>query len=376
MLTLISSIAERGKPPPVVVELRPDIYLLVEPSQRPRCQLSYLLIGTYGNILMGMPRQWHHFDKAFAGSGGLALVLPTELSDDTDRDLDLFRRFGPRWLVPESPAWAHIPASTPTCLSGLHVRGVDQFSDTYRWDVDFKTTRVLAGWRLPAADSSALLLHRDLPGNVEQVAMTVRNAQAAAAAASPRELAVRLQHLLASSGHVTWHLPGSTLLGCFDDIRFEQHDYDILTPRQRYQLGRAFSANGIEQLSSREWLWQNVPVQIPKAPRLLGVNSLDHVNLDRHHIWILTATQVAIYILRTASLSEQQREQLLLELVSRLPVNLEKIRPMVLDRFGDRAGILLCRNLRINQGETVAYFKRHRVKGLLGRPRPVQGGSS
>ena len=105
---------------------------------------------------------------------------------------------------------------------------------------------------------------------------------------------------------------------------------------------------------------------------MLGIDSLDRVNLDPGDIWILTATQTATHILLTPTLSEQQRAGLLLELVSNLPVNLPKLRPMILDRFGDPAGIRLLGDLRINQAETVAYFKRHRVKGLLGRPRPAR----
>lgn len=377
VLTLtIAEIAKRGELAPLVVKVRPDIHALVEPVQGAPCQVSYLLVGTYGNALLGMPSQWHRFDRVFWGSGGLALVFPTEPSRDAGSELELFQRFGPRWVAPDPRAWPHVPAITPTDLSSIRVRGVDRPSDNYRWDIEFKTTRIHVGWQLLAPIPTALLLQRHLSSHMEAVAMSVETSQPAPVAGSPEDLAGRLQHLLASSGHVTWHLPGSALVACFDDIRFEPNDYDILTPRQRYQLAKALRANGIECRTSREWLWRGVSIRIPRAPRLLGANSLDYVNLDPQSIWVLTATQMATHILRTSSLSHQQRAKRLLELVSNLPVNLEKLRSMMLDRFGDLEGIRLLRDLRTNQSETVAYFRRHRVKGLLGKPRLVPSDGS
>jgi hypothetical protein len=323
-----------------------------------------------------MPSQWDRFDRVFWGSGGLALVFPTEPSRDAGSDLELFQRFGPRWVAPDPRAWRHVPAITPTYLSGIRVRSVDRPSDNYRWDIEFKTTRIHVGWQLLASTTTALLLQRHLSSHLVPVATSVETGQPAPVAGSPEDLAGRLQHLLASSGYVTWHLPGSALVACFDDIRFEQNDYDILTPRQRYQLAKALRANGIECCTSREWLWRGVSIRIPKAPRLLSANSLDYVNLDPQSIWILTATQTATHILRTSSLSNEQRARRLLELVSNIPVNLAKLRAMLLDRFGDLEGISLLRDLRTNQGETVAYFRRHRVKGLLGKPRPVPSDGS
>jgi hypothetical protein len=116
----------------------------------------------------------------------------------------------------------------------------------------------------------------------------------------------------------------------FVDEEYENYDYDMIGPRDRFRIARVLKEHGYRQLTGRVFEGPRGKIEFPRPPRTLAsdpASELEQV-LDRGSgAAIATPTQILLATWRREgpSLSEARRLELL-ALVREQPANLDKIR--------------------------------------------------
>ena len=156
----------------------------------------------------------------------------------------------------------------------------------------------------------------------------------------------------------------------YDDIEFERNDYEVISPKQRIQLGFTLRNLGYKQSTGSEFEHATTgdKVIMTKPPRALASDILEPDSLSPEAINIVTATQGAYQIIKSEILTKEEKVKDLETLVSAIPVNLRKLRSIDIPSEWDKhSWVELIKVLEKIQAATVKFYIRNKVRGTLGR---------
>ena len=154
----------------------------------------------------------------------------------------------------------------------------------------------------------------------------------------------------------------------FDDIEFERHDYEGLSPLQRQQLHNTMLQVGFERKSGHIYSGHGIKLALAKAPRSLGSSLDTQIPESSNTFQIVTATQGAYLIATQSDLNKADISAQLVELCHNIPVNIRKLRDLNRpDNWDTASWRALCKKLDALQQETTIFYRQNRVKGLLGK---------
>lgn len=89
---------------------------------------------------------------------------------------------------------------------------------------------------------------------------------------------------------------GTPLISVFDDVFFENYDYDIISGPDRARIQHALKAEGWKQKSSRAFIKDKTRCGLAKPSHTLGCNPADKVidALDEFDFLVVTPTQAVL----------------------------------------------------------------------------------
>lgn len=120
-----------------------------------------------------------------------------------------------------------------------------------------------------------------------------------------------------------------SVLSVFDDVFFENYDYDIIQPKRRKQLANALKEMGFEQISGRVFSDNKTKIGIPKSAPNLSTSLIEDIDETSKQcdFTLLTPTQAIAWMVFTAKKSQKsESHDLVLNLLKEHPANIEKLR--------------------------------------------------
>ena len=342
--------------------LSPGIILIKQKSFFQQ-RLAYWFRGMYGNFILGTPIPTKDVIEKLKALGGVFRIIPWD-SNLGDDHLAMFNRFGAHFVTTEQSAkdshvvpvlsWRESP------IVGVKFR---DFSSTdgknffcFEWQDETYTNMNSKRNRNDFFFSSGVLTKNQSVGKTTNFEAGVLNDKLNA---ENRKIVVA-----AHNAH--------RLLILFDDVEYERNDYEVISPRQRKQLGEYLKKIGYSHKSGNVFLSPDGQgtVNFSKPPRALASPVVDNYTLSNSGVNVVTATQGAFIILNSSEFSSAKRARELKRLVTNIPINLKKIK--MLDRpigFDENSWRKLMHEIAKLQKPVIEYYRTNKVNGIIGRPR-------
>lgn len=330
-------------------------------------QLSYFLRGVYGNILAGVPQFNDEMARFVKAQGGVFRVFPFH-SQFGPNEQQWFQRFGCSLVVTD--AESQTPHIIPVLASGAHpvvgveVMAFEREASMYHWAFKWRQ-RILCSPHPRAARGMILSdrLEDDLDSLCQRLgAVDTQDLQHMPASA----LLARFQVIEPQT--LMWPIDELGVLAVFDDIAYEMQDCEFLGPRQRQEIASLMNHLAFRRESGNLYRGPGgVAIRLAKPIRSLTADPLAGMALEPGDLGIVTPTQAALLILRHKGQSLAWQRDCLLNLVARLPVNLDKLRAPIIELFAAKEAAALNQALKACQHSTMTHYKRARPKGLTGR---------
>ena len=330
----------------------------------------YLVRGVYGNFMIGVPLLTDDLKEVVRLQGGVFRILPVS-AQCLANGSKWFNFTGCSFIIPGlKPSESYpFPVIAPDDypIPGVDILESNNDHDRFQWrfrihDSILSTPGLAApgdlilGDKIPAASLSTANLEPNQGKTTE----------------SSSSILSRL--LSAQPRLVIFPHSATRSLIAFDDIEFERHDYEGLSPLQRQQLHNTMLQVGFERKSGHIYSGHGIKLALAKAPRSLGSSLDPHIPKSSNIFQVVTATQGAYLIATQSDVDKADISEQLVELCHNIPVNIRKLndlnRPDNWDTASWRA---LCKKLDSIQQETSLFYRKNRVKGLLGkRKKPAQ----
>lgn len=330
-------------------------------------QLTYFLRGAYGNFWVGVPQ----FNEALAqfvkDQGGVFRIFPFN-SPFGAAEQQWFNRFGCALVVTDAqsanPHNVPVLASGASPVVGVEVMAFEHEGSRYHWAFKWRQ-RTFCSARTQAVRGS--LLPDQLNGDLDSLCQRLAAVDTLGPSAmSASELLARFAVIQPQT--LMWPIDELGVLAVFDDTRFEVQDCEFLRPQQRQDIANLMAQLAFRRENGNVYRGPgDVAIRLAKPIRSLSADPLSSVELEPGDLGIVTPTQAALLILRHKAQGLAWQQACLLQLVARLPVNLDKLRGPIAALFSPEAAAALNQELKACQQSTVAHYKNARPKGLTGR---------
>lgn len=383
MLQLVKQLFGTKAPEPksCTIEITERCLCLAEISDSGDFNLSFLFIGSYGNYLVGAPRDYETFDRIFYNKGGVKYGFPLSLCAQEARGFEaLFRRYGLSVVTERNLNW-QLPTLHPN-MAAINDLKFDVFSHAGLPGLRCESQgRALIFHDLILADGQSLIFaqsesqgqgktlehfHKngdilipsrfrgsaiDLAGclagecQVEEkpfdMFVTDQSAkglpsisQMEKESATSIELSISdITAKLKNERFIFNHDQVTNTIAFYDDVEFERNDFEVLSPVSRMQLQTLLVEAGYKRCTGGIYTHQHARKApeffILPPPRSLMSGLLDMFNARGHEqTVILTPTQQAALISGSAREDKNQR---LLVLAKNLPINQRKLSDFLRD---------------------------------------------
>ena len=364
------------------IEINERCLCLAEITEYGDFNLSFLFIGSYGNYLVGTPRDYETFDRIFYNRGGVKYGFPLSLCQQEARGFEaLFKRYGLslitehtelNWQLPSLKAsmaaindlkfevfsYAGLPglrcesggralvfhdliigdgqsvsfAKSDTepeeeldersyTLENFHKRGDILIPSRFRGSA-IDLAGCLAGeCQVEQKPFAAFITDQSAKGlpSVSQMEKLER---------SGIELSITdITNKLVAGRFIFNHDEATNTIAFYDDVEFERNDFEVLSPISRMQLQTLLVEAGYKRCMGGIYSHQHA-VRAPEffilpPPRSLMSGLLDMFNARGHEqTVILTPTQQAALIIGSGRDDKNER---LLVLAQSLPINRRKL---------------------------------------------------
>ena len=346
--------------------LTPELMLLCQGHFLWR-RYFYWFRGSYGNFLLGCPILTQEIKDILAKQGGLFRIIP--LSEDCLKEgVQYFRFFGCSFVLPEVDGKATydfpVLKADPLAITGVNFLQGKRYNGTYSWRFTWRH-KTIATPDLSQTDDIPLGNHRP-PADSKVI-----NNPVAVSKTSYESATSILSRLLSAEPKLVMYAHDDTRsIIAFDDIEFENNDYEGLTPMQRQQLHNAMMPVGFLRQTGHQYLGYGVNIIFCQAPRALGSDLNFGIPDGESAFRVVTATQGAFLIGNQHGKNEVTITQELELLCSVIPVNTRKLgRSPPPPGWEKENWQGLWKKIGLLQKETINYYRIRKTKGLIGKMR-------
>ena len=365
LLKFFGRSAKNQKPKVAVIELDSNIFMLAESVSPSRWLLSYFMIGKFGNYLIGLPNHWDSFDQLFRKHGGIAYLLPTHRLLDHEAMGRLFSLFGLQTISPAKMKFDFPQVATCQLFSSLKVTAVESNGLAIKWFGRFNKVSFATGQSNEPDRDVDINFPRFYQGEISKFKEDILD-PAAQEFVEPINLTAKLDRHFKEDRLVTWHIPDTNIIACYDDLDYDRNDADFLGPMPRRDLAKSLASAGAKMTSGNVWSWDSIVVNFTRVGKTLASEPLDGVKIDPYSIWIMTATEAAFFLMDHLSGDTDQLNRHLLMLADKLPYNLAKVDVRMRAQEDKVSASRLIADLMREIEPTIEHFRRFRVKGLTG----------
>ena len=383
-----------------IIDFSNQIKILCDSQTNNIWQLSYFVSGSYGNYLFGLPVKIKKFDQLITNLGGIKFIVPWVSPEINIADHKfIFVRYGSTVIWSEDSV-KDFPIKKSEEVSHTDIiLKVLRVENTTVLKVKTKNESMLMSANFGVLDSQLIhtIDYQDhnlkqytfMPSwgrgpfkeiieeinNQPQIINKVDSLPSLSPFVSTSQVNTSSTHSVdgiiqqLEVSNFLYHYDSQSLSICFfDDVEFERNDIEITAPEVRAQLNSFFSQLNFEKQSGDSYVNQSNPnnLSFSFAPtphtQMSSLTSFNNV-MPVDSIKIITPTQQAAIILEDR-VDTQQR---LFSLASELPLNIRKLKPLIIKRFQGQEQKEVQKKASYLQKNCIDYFKKTKPKGAKGK---------
>ena len=326
---------------------------------------SFLWCGTFGNYLIGLPREVEPFKPLLTAKGGVKAILLVENTENLQKVAEQLFRFTGAYLIAGdyAPSW-QIPSSRHHSVYHHDFQtswlGNDE-SGRNKWLIKVQGASLLVGESSDAARvgsaTEVLVLHRAI--QVDDLGQSVSIPRTELSLA---DFGLSVSQFFKSQRVIHFFAKELPYLAVFDDIEFERNDFEVIGPTARRQLVTVLQDFGASTKAGQVFSKNGQEIALAKPNRVLASHPLDSIDTKSGRLYIVTPTQYWLALV-DSDLSEEAKLGIAEDFAAVMPFNWRKVKDSSQKCWQDSQFLT---RVKAKQKICVDHYRSRRPRGVLG----------